>query len=41
MLDCYIPVWIWSIFDYIDGDELAITLNWLIDKSIIVCNNVI
>jgi len=41
MIDCLIPKWVWLIFDWIDGDELTITLNWLINKGIIICNEVI
>ena len=41
MLDCLIPIWVWNIFSWIDGNELTITLNWLITKGIIVCNEVI
>lgn len=41
MLDCFVPNWVWLIFDWIDGRELTITLGWLLDKGIISCNEVI
>ena len=41
MIDCLVPVWVWNIFDWIDGKELVTALNWMINNNIIFCNEVI
>ena len=41
MLDCFMPEWIYLLFDMIDGKELVTALNWLYEKGIIHCNEII
>lgn len=38
MIDCIIPDWLFQVWEIIDID---VVISWLVNKNIIVCNEVI